>query len=505
MNAINTSDPIARLSYGTFQGRYSSTYNISYFRKIPFAAPPIGINRFRAPQPVIPIANGTYDAEATYPFCPQRAVNGSEDCLYLGLYSHPWSSSQPLRPVLLDFYGGAFIEGGGSFNIPPAAYPILNVSTKNNFVVVNPNYRVNAFGFLPGKEIANDPYSDLNVGLLDQHAVLQWVRENIRTFGGDPANVTIWGQSAGAGSVVAQAITNTTMQSGLITRALASSPFWPKTHHYASPEAESIYTTFASLSNCPTAGPESLACLKAVDVQTLRTAALAISGSHTYNSSSYTWAPVIGDSFLPPSLSQAAGNIATNLRGGAWGMYNLHEGENFVPPGLKNATTDASAPAGSGTAFNSSAASFFEWVNGLLPGLTAAQREELVTRQYPPSGTAENLPNGYNTAYIRAGLIYRDVVLACPALLAGQSRGSFHLGRKRSTGSRKRRRNGSWRRRRRRRKWVSRHVHHPSRHARRRHGVVEPGQPYSAVESAYLPRARRSLWEFLRDGGSEWE
>ena len=171
--AANTSNPVAQTSYGTFLGRYSSTYNISYFRKIPFAASPIGINRFRAPQPVEPITNGTYDTEATFPSCPQRTVNGSEDCLYLGLYSRPWDPSQPLRPVLLDFYGGAFIQGGGSFNIPPPGYPILNVSNANNYILVSPNYRVNAFGFLPGSAIANDPNSDLNAGLLDQRAALQ--------------------------------------------------------------------------------------------------------------------------------------------------------------------------------------------------------------------------------------------------------------------------------------------------------------------------------------------
>ena len=192
--ATNISDPIAQLSYGTFQGAYSSQYNITYFRKIPFAAPPTGINRFRAPQPPIPITNGTYDSSQTYDFCPQRTVNGTEDCLYLGLYSRPWTPGQPLRPVVVNFYGGAFIEGGGSFNIPPSAWPTLNVSTSNDFIMVEPNYRVNAFGFLPGKEIAEDPNSDLNVGLLDQHAVLKWVNDNIRAFGGQPGNVTIWGQ-----------------------------------------------------------------------------------------------------------------------------------------------------------------------------------------------------------------------------------------------------------------------------------------------------------------------
>jgi hypothetical protein len=94
------------------------------------------------------------------------------------------------------------------FAIPPAGYPVLNVSDENNFIFVYPNYRVNAFGFLPGKEIASSPTSDLNPGLLDQQASLIWTNKYIEAFGGDPKNVSIWGQSAGAGSVVAQVIAN---------------------------------------------------------------------------------------------------------------------------------------------------------------------------------------------------------------------------------------------------------------------------------------------------------
>jgi len=79
---------VAQLDYGTFAGAFSSRYNISYWQKIPFAAPPIGQNRFRGPQPPIPITNGTYDSSQFYDLCPQRTVNGSEDCLYLVRCTH---------------------------------------------------------------------------------------------------------------------------------------------------------------------------------------------------------------------------------------------------------------------------------------------------------------------------------------------------------------------------------------------------------------------------------
>ncbi|GAI84948.1 unnamed protein product, partial [marine sediment metagenome] len=279
-----------------------------------------------------------------------------------------------------------------------------NVSNENDFIFVYPNYRVNAFGFLPGKEIADDPNSDLNPGLLDQQAALRWTHKYIEQFGGDRKNVSIWGQSAGAGSVVAQVIANgghTTPR--LFTKALASSPFWPKTYKYDAPQAQSIYDTFANLTNCT--GPNSLQCLKAADVQTLRTAALYISGSHTYNTSSYTWAPVIDGHFLQEPLTQATAKGKVNIDYG-FGMYNLHEGENFVPPGLQNATDTGSPP------FNSSLASFEGWLRGYLPYMPGHDFEK-VQQLYPECGTAEELT--YNTSYVRAGLIYRDTVLACPA------------------------------------------------------------------------------------------
>jgi carboxylesterase type B len=110
---------------------------------------------------------------------------------------------QPLRPVVVVFYGGAFIQGSASITLPPPACLILNVSSSSNILFIYPNDRVNAFGFLPGSQIAADPTSDLNPGLLDQAAALKWTRKYVKEFGGDPGDVSIWGQSAGGGSAVA--------------------------------------------------------------------------------------------------------------------------------------------------------------------------------------------------------------------------------------------------------------------------------------------------------------
>ncbi|KAG4029838.1 hypothetical protein MFRU_014g01340 [Monilinia fructicola] len=406
----------ASLDYGSFQGAYSSKYNITYYQKIPFAAPPIGNNRFRAPQPPLPVTNGTYNSTQTFPPCPQKGTVGSEDCLYLSLYSRPWIIGQALRPVMVVFFGGGFIQGGGSQAVPPSAYPILNVSSQNDILFVYPNYRVNTFGFLPGKEIAEDENSDLNPGLLDQRAVLEWVNKYIEQFGGDRDNVGIWGQSAGAGSVVAQVLaTSEEITPPLFNRALASSPFWPKTYNYGAPQAQSIYDTMTNLTNCNGAINGTLQCLKSLDWKVLAEAALVVAASHTWNTSSYTWAPVIDGTFLKKTLSEATVNAVGGNGGrgkikilGGWGMYNAHEGENFVPSALQNATDTGTPP------FNSTTASFNSWLSGFLPSLSPSQLDA-VRATYPASGTAEKFPT-YNTSYARAGLIYRDSVLACPAL-----------------------------------------------------------------------------------------
>jgi carboxylesterase type B len=335
--------------------------------------------------------------------CPQRIVNGSEDCLYLGIYSRPWTKRQHARPVLLTFYGGGFIRGSASFDIPPSGFPVLNVSSQNDYVVVYSNYRTNVFGFLPGSKIAAHRDVDLNPGLLDQQAALLWIQKYIQKFGGDPRNVTIWGQSAGGGSVIAQTIATGNHGKHLFTKALASSPFWPKTPHYNAPGSEAIYQQTLQDVGCANATDE-IRCLKAADIQLLRDSALRQSTARQYTTSTFTFGPVIDTSFLTAPLSHVIRNGTLNANM-ILTSYNLHEGESFTPPGLLNATTTADG-------FNSTPAGFASWLAGFLPDLSAPAVAALESL-YPPAGIAEELT--YTAPSTRAGLIYRDLVLACPA------------------------------------------------------------------------------------------
>jgi carboxylesterase type B len=392
--------PSISLSNGNFSGAFSETYNITYYRKIPFAAPPVGDNRFRAPQPPLPIANGTYDTDQAFDKCVQSIASGSEDCLYLGVYARPWKPGAK-RPVVVEIHGGAYSAGTASFNIPPFGFPTLNASTEKDFVFVYPAYRLNVFGFLAGKDIKNTDGADLNVGLLDQQAALLWVQQNIEHFGGDPKNVSLWGQSAGGGSVVAQVVANGgATRPKLFSRALASSPYWVKQYRYDDPETESVYEQVLNLTGCT--GPvNGVDCLRTIDYQALYNASKSVKAYQPWYTAYSLWAPVIDDEFLQDRLSHAVdGRLNAEL---VWGLSNTHEGEGFVSTDLllDNSTS----------ALNSTAAGFQYWLRGYLPHFTADELKE-VANLYPPSGSTETF--AYNTTYGRAGLIYRDTVLTCP-------------------------------------------------------------------------------------------
>ena len=167
------------------------------FKGIPFAAPPVGELRFAPPAPVQPW-QGVLDATTMRDACPQARRFGLteesnvEDCLHLNV-AVPTASRKGARPVLVWFYGGAFV--GGSTKL----YPIDFLAREGDMVVVSVNYRLGPLGFMAhpafGAE-ANGGYA-----LEDQRAALRWVQRNIAAFGGDPGNVTIGGVSAGAASV----------------------------------------------------------------------------------------------------------------------------------------------------------------------------------------------------------------------------------------------------------------------------------------------------------------
>jgi para-nitrobenzyl esterase len=198
---------------------------VSEFRGIPFAAPPIRELRWRPPQPP-PRWTGERHADRFADQCMQARVfsdmvfrnsGTSEDCLYLNVWSPPQAAPSNL-PVLVYFYGGGFVAGDGS----EPRYDGESLA-RRGIVVVTASYRLGIFGFFAHPELAGESphHASGNYGFLDQVAALQWVHDNIAAFGGDPARVTIAGESAGSMSV--SALMASPLARGLFARAIGES------------------------------------------------------------------------------------------------------------------------------------------------------------------------------------------------------------------------------------------------------------------------------------------
>ena len=244
---------------------------IHIFRGVPYAAPPVGERRWQAPQPA-PAWVGVRPAVVFGPRPMQqplfsdmnfRSPAGSEDCLYLNVWTGAKSAIER-RPVLVYFYGGGFVAGDGS------EYRYDGESlARRGLVTVTVNYRLGVFGFLAHPALTEESaqHASGNYGLLDQAAALAWVRANIAAFGGDPQHITIGGESAGSYSVSAQMasplakhlLVGAIAESGSLLAAPALPPL---------AEAEGVGSTFAA-----GLGAGSLAALRALPAAQLLAAA----------------------------------------------------------------------------------------------------------------------------------------------------------------------------------------------------------------------------------------
>lgn len=221
-----------RVEGGKISGAMSPDGRISIYKGIPFAAPPVGDLRWKAPQPVqkwsgvlacnafgpSPMQNepapfSMWSAEFLIPGTPI-----SEDCLYVNVWVEKQGKTAAKKPVVVWIYGGGFVSGGAGCAIYDG-----EATARKGVVFVSINYRVGAFGFFAHPELTKESGKNAsgNYGLMDQIAALKWVKKNIAQFGGDPDNVTIAGQSAGSMSVSCLVVSP--QAKGLFNKAIAES------------------------------------------------------------------------------------------------------------------------------------------------------------------------------------------------------------------------------------------------------------------------------------------
>ena len=207
-SAIAAAGPVANTKYGKIRG--TANGSIKVFKGVPYGAPTSGANRFMPPREPAPwsdvrdtIAYGNRSPQSDAAgFMEEEVVSldhspMSEDCLYLNVWTAGLKDGKK-RPVMVWFHGGGF-SGGSGGNV---RYDGTNLAKKHGVVLVTVNHRLNAFGFLYLGKLGGEKYADSgNVGMLDIVAALNWVKDNIAEFGGDPDRVTIFGQSGGGGKV----------------------------------------------------------------------------------------------------------------------------------------------------------------------------------------------------------------------------------------------------------------------------------------------------------------
>jgi para-nitrobenzyl esterase len=257
--------------------RGSMQEGVVSFKGIPLAQPPVGALRWRPPQPV-QRWSGVRNATAYGPDCMQipfpgdaapLGVKPEEDCLYLNVWT-PERSVRGKLPVMVWIYGGGFVNGGSS----PSVYD-GSAFARDGVVLVSFNYRLGNFGFFahPALSAEQAPGPLVNYALMDQIAALEWVQKNVAAFGGDPHNVTIFGESAGGGSV--HALMTSPLARGLFQKAIVESaggrPGRSASRPVAGAEnsAESVGLALAKRFGIEGQGPEALAKLRMIPADQL--------------------------------------------------------------------------------------------------------------------------------------------------------------------------------------------------------------------------------------------
>ncbi|KAG9236838.1 lipase 3 precursor [Amylocarpus encephaloides] len=305
----------------TIVGETSSS--VDKFNGIPFAKPPTGALRLKPPQPLIS-ALGTVNAVGTAKACPQMfftsdttdlpagvlglllntplfqtITNAGEDCLTMNVFRPSGTIASSKLPVLFWIFGGGF-ELGSTGMYDGTSLVQESVANGKPIILVAVNYRVGGFGFMPGKEILADGSS--NLGLLDQRLGLQWTADNIAAFGGgkssarrrDPDKITIWGESAGAISVLDQMVLyngdNTYKGKPLFRAGIMNSGSIVPAAPVDGPKGQAIYNEVVTAAGCSFAA-SSLDCLRALDYTKFLNAANSVPGILGYTSVALSYLP----------------------------------------------------------------------------------------------------------------------------------------------------------------------------------------------------------------------
>ena len=377
--AAGASGPVAGTANGAVRGLANGA--VDEFLGIPYAAPPVGALRWRPPQPAAGWS-GVRDATRFAPHCPQSPspfgqASTSEDCLFLNVFTPGRQEAGPPRPVMVWIHGGALVTGESN-DYDPAKLVAEGVT------VVTINYRLGALGFLAHPALADANGQSGDYGLEDQQAALRWVQRNIAGFGGNPHDVTIFGESAGGPSTLSQVASP--QARGLFDRAIVESGSYSLTQASLT-SAEAAGEAFAARAGCAS---QTASCLRSLPVSTI----LA-----DQNAAGYT--PNINSEVLPETLKTA---FAT----GDFNRVPIINGTNRDEWRLFVALSELEgSPV--------TASNYQSMISGTL-GVPAAVAA-VIAAKYPLTA--------FPSPSVALGAVGTDAIFACPALTIDQSVSRF--------------------------------------------------------------------------------
>jgi para-nitrobenzyl esterase len=375
--------PVAGPVTGTANGPVRGLANgaVNEFLGIPYAAPPVGVLRWQPPQPAASWS-GVRDATRFAPHCPQLGgpfglASTSEDCLFLNVFTPSHRQAGSHFPVMVWIHGGALVTGESNDYDPTAL-------VADGVTVVTINYRLGALGFLAHPALADANGQSGDYGLEDQQAALRWVQRNIASFGGNPHNVTIFGESAGGLSTLSQVASP--QAKGLFDKAIVESGSYNLTQASLA-SAEAAGQAFATKAGCAT---QTAACLRSLPVSTI----LA-----DQDASGYT--PNLNSEVLPQTLGTA---FAT----GNFNRVPIINGTNHDEWRLFVALSELEgSPV--------TASNYQDMISSTL-GVPAAVAA-IIAAQYPLTA--------YPSPSVALGAVGTDAIFACPALTIDQSVSRF--------------------------------------------------------------------------------
>ncbi len=371
--------PVAGTASGPVRGLANGT--VDEFLGIPYAAPPVGALRWQPPQPAASWS-GVRDATQFAPHCPQLAgpfglASTSENCLFLNVFTPRHQRAGSHFPVMVWIHGGALVTGESNDYDPTQL-------VADGVTVVTINYRLGALGFLAHPALADANGQSGDYGLMDQQAALRWVQRNIARFGGNPHDVTVFGESAGGLSTLSQVASP--QARGLFERAIVESGSYNLTQAPLA-SAESAGEAFATKAGCAS---QTAACLRSLPVSTI----LA-----DQDASGYT--PNINSEVLPETLGTAfaTGNfnrvpIINGTNRDEWRLFVALDALVGNRVTTSNYQSMISATLG-------------------VPAAVAA----IIAARYPLAA--------YPSPSVALGAVGTDAIFACPALTIDQSVSRF--------------------------------------------------------------------------------